>query len=441
MAASGQRVGRTRLSPEARRAQVLAAAREVFLTSGSQGATIKAIARAAGVTETAIYHHFASKEDLFRQAVEEPLHALTVAVRTRMQELARAPGMSRRRLLATANETFLGAMVEIAPLLAVTLFSEAEQSREFYTTEIWPQLTEAVNALISAGWPVERADPELATLGFLGVHYGVVMDAVLSEEQLDVAAAASHITGLFDGPDKAQTFGGTPDPAEPRAPQQPATRQPAAQQRAAEQPAAGRPRERMAAPDRRNLIIAAAREAFLETGLSGTRMKDIAQRAGLTDAGLYAHFASKDELYGAAVQQPLERLVARFTADIRTLADDPTADRAELLRRANEQLLGCMVELTPLLALALFSELEPGRRFYRESFLPRLEEATLSMVRGIYGSAAPAQDELDVLVEAILGVHFGVALDNLMRGREVDVPKVAARLSELIALPALPTLD
>jgi hypothetical protein len=73
--------------------------------------------------------------------------------------------------------------------------------------------------------------------------------------------------------------------------------------------------------------------------------------------------------------------------------------------------------------------------FYREVFLPRLEEATLGMVRGIYGAEAPPDDDLDIVVEAMLGVHFGVALDNLMRGRPVDVPKVAARLSELITLP------
>ena len=40
-------------------------------------------------------------------------------------------------------------------------------------------------------------------------------------------------------------------------------------------------------------------------------------------------------------------------------------------------------------------------------------------------------------VERLIGKRqpFGVALDNLMRGRPVDVPKVAARLSELITLP------
>jgi AcrR family transcriptional regulator len=319
-----------------------------------------------------------------------------------------------------ANETFLAAMVDIAPLLAVTLFSEPEQGREFYTTEIWPQLVQAIEALISAGWAVERADPELATLGFLGVHYGVAMDAALSDEELDVPNAAAHITALFEG-----SIGADTPSAELNNPGGGVTGPTVAPKR----------RERLAGPHRRRLIIEAAREAFLEKGLSGTRMKDIAKRSGLTDAGLYAHFGSKDELYEAAVQEPLERLVRRVTADIRTLADEPETNRGELLRRANEQLLSCMVELTPLLALALFSELDPGRRFYREVFLPRLEEAILCIIKTVYGSQAPEAGKLDVLVEAILGVHFGVALDNLMRGREVDVPQVAAQLSELIVLP------
>jgi AcrR family transcriptional regulator len=402
-------VERTRLAPDVRQAQVLAAARDVFLRSGLLGTTVKAIADTVGVTETAIYHHFASKDELFRKAVEEPLHRLVTDVRNEMRELVDKPSTSRRALLAAANEVFLGAMVEIAPLLAVTLFGEAERGREFYTTEIWPQLNQAIEALITAGWDLDRADPELATLGFLGVHYGVVMDSVLADEVLDVPRAAAQITALFEGSIRAESP--IPQPAPKR-------------------------RERLTASHRRPLILQAAREAFLDKGLTGTRMKDIASRAGLSDAGLYAHFESKDELYQAAVQEPLERLVGRFTSDIGLLSAGPDVDRQALLLRANEQLLACMVELTPLLAVALFSELDKGRVFYREVFLPRLEEATLGMVRGIYGAEAPPDDDLDIVVEAMLGVHFGVALDNLMRGRQVDVPKVAARLSELITLPS-----
>lgn len=421
-ATTGTRGRRSRLTPELRRAQVLDAAREVFLTNGLAGATVKGIARLAGVTETAVYHHFPSKDELFRQAVEEPLQLLATTVQDRMQRLVQQPGMTRRELLAEANEVFLAAMVEIAPLLAVTLFAEPEGSREFYRTAIWPRLSSAIEALITAGWPLQRSDPELATLGFLGVHYGVVMDSVLAEETLDVPAAAAHITALFEGSIGARPPSAAPDPG----------------LTSGSAPTAPRRRERLAAPHRRALIIDAAREAFLDKGLSGARIKDIAERAGLTEAGLYAHFGSKDELYVEAVREPLERLVARFTADIRTLAADPTVHRSELLRLANEQLLGCMVELTPLLALALFTELEQGRIFYREAFLPRLEEAILSMVMSIYGAAPPAREDLDVMVEAMLGVHFGVALDNLMRGRAVDVPQVAARLSRLIVLPDAP---
>jgi len=406
---------RTRLSPEVRQSQVLDAAREVFVRSGLAGATVKDIAAAAGVTDSAVYHHFASKEEIFHKAIDDRLHQLVVDVRDRMRELTDRVGQDRVKLLGSANEIFLQAMVEIAPLLAVTLFSEPRRSRELYITSIWPRLNEAIQILIDAGWSVERTDPHLATLGFLGVHYGVVMDAVLSEETLDVPLAAAQITAVFQGSiEPSQNVGVEVDI--PRS--------------------SGRRRERLSAPQRRRMILSAAREAFLERGLTGTRMKDIAAIVGLTEAGVYAHFESKDELYRAAVQEPLERLVARFTSMTSQRAARHDSDRQALLLQANEHLLSCMVELTPLLAVALFSELEKGRQFYRDVFLPSLERAILTMVREVYGAEAPSEKDLGVVVDAMLGVHFGVALDNLMRGREVDIPETAARLAGMIVLPS-----
>jgi AcrR family transcriptional regulator len=244
-------------------------------------------------------------------------------------------------------------------------------------------------------------------LSFLGVHYGVVMDALLSDETLDVPAAAEKITALFSR--SLQRTEPDDDPVE-------------------------RPRRtRLTAPERRKQILAAAREVFLQYGLSGTRMRHIAGKAGLTEAGLYAHFASKDEIYREAVTEPLERLVDQFVSRTLVLSRSEGVSREAIMLQANEELLACMVELTPLLAVALFSEMGKGQEFYREVFLPKLEIATRSLVEGIYGRDAPVED-FDVVVEAMLGVHFGVALDHLMRGTPVDIPKVAARLTRMIQL-------
>jgi AcrR family transcriptional regulator len=419
VAKRGTEPRRSRLAPDLRRAQVLEVARQQFVSSGLSGVSMKEIARAVGVTETAIYHHFGSKEELFRQAIEAPLHALVNNVRSRMRELAEEPGMSRREILAAANEAFLAAMVEMAPLLAVTLFSEGLEGRRLYTTEIWPQLTEAVEAMMSAGWSQERTDPQLATLGFLGVHYGVVMDSVLAEERLDVPRAAAQITALFEGSVARREL--TPPPsAGPR-----------------EAGGSATSRKRMAAPDRRRLIIDAARQAFLEVGLARVRMRDVAERADLTEAGLYAHFGSKDELFREAVREPLELAVATFAAGPGAGAGGP-GDGGTALARANEQLLACLVELAPLLALALFSEVGEGQRLYQQSLLPLLQNGVERILRAVYADDPPVPDALRALVDGVLGLHLGVALDNFLRGRPVDVPQVAAQLAEMITLPGLP---
>lgn len=63
-----QTARRTR-DPEAKRAAILTAAREEFAEHGFAGATIRAIARRAGVTHGLVMLHFESKEQLFLAAV------------------------------------------------------------------------------------------------------------------------------------------------------------------------------------------------------------------------------------------------------------------------------------------------------------------------------------------------------------------------------------
>jgi hypothetical protein len=68
MTSASQSARRTR-DPEAKRAAILTAAREEFAEHGFAGATIRAIARRAGVTHGLVMLHFSSKEQLFLAAV------------------------------------------------------------------------------------------------------------------------------------------------------------------------------------------------------------------------------------------------------------------------------------------------------------------------------------------------------------------------------------
>ncbi|WP_343574615.1 helix-turn-helix domain-containing protein, partial [Mycobacterium sp.] len=61
---------------------ILDAARDVFEADGLEGASMRAIAKAAGYTPGAIYAYFPSKEALYAALLDETLDRLTTAIDT-----------------------------------------------------------------------------------------------------------------------------------------------------------------------------------------------------------------------------------------------------------------------------------------------------------------------------------------------------------------------
>ena len=59
------------------------------------------------------------------------------------------------------------------------------------------------------------------------------------------------------------------------------------------------------AKERRKLIIEAAQQVFARSNLQGARTRDIAKAAEVNQATLFEHFDSKEELFHAAVVEPL----------------------------------------------------------------------------------------------------------------------------------------
>ncbi|NBX26398.1 MAG: TetR/AcrR family transcriptional regulator, partial [Planctomycetes bacterium] len=71
-----------------------------------------------------------------------------------------------------------------------------------------------------------------------------------------------------------------------------------------------RPRDRLAAPrwarrkqDRPAQLLAAGLDLFVERGYAGTRLDDVAARAGVSKGTLYLYFANKEELFKAVVRE------------------------------------------------------------------------------------------------------------------------------------------
>ena len=75
----------------------------------------------------------------------------------------------------------------------------------------------------------------------------------------------------------------------------------------------------------REAILKAAGELFLKSGFQGTSIESIAVESGVTRTTVYAHFASKDEIFRTIVGQLHDERIATMQAAINSTA--PVADR------------------------------------------------------------------------------------------------------------------
>jgi AcrR family transcriptional regulator len=191
------------------------------------------------------------------------------------------------------------------------------------------------------------------------------------------------------------------------------------------------PRTRLSAVERKAQIIEAARQVFVEQGINGARSRLIAERAGITEAYLYRHFHSKDEIYRLAIDAPLREFVERLQRETHELAQQEGVSRTEVLRRCHELFLACMLDIAPLMAAALFSGSD-GSNFYNDFLMPNLRRVFEAIIPDIFGWPA-ASIEVDVAVQAMLGVHLGFGFEHLLDGQPVDVKQTANEITEMFA--------
>jgi len=163
-AAVPRRRGR-RPAGEDTRAAIVAAARTEFAARGYEGATLRGIARAAGVDPRLVHHYFDGKDDVFTAAMELPV---------RPQELVAAivapgiDGLGERllRMFFSVWDTPAG-RERIVALLSGALTSEsaARTLREFLMREILGRVVTVVGG----------DDPELRATLAASQLIGVVM--------------------------------------------------------------------------------------------------------------------------------------------------------------------------------------------------------------------------------------------------------------------------
>lgn len=77
----------------------------------------------------------------------------------------------------------------------------------------------------------------------------------------------------------------------------------------------------------RQRLLDVALEQFAQNGFAGTSMRMLAREAGIRESSIYNHFAGKEELYQAVMEQwgPAEFVERLKSAEYKALIDDPAA--------------------------------------------------------------------------------------------------------------------
>lgn len=159
------------------RGQILAAARETFAEKGFDRATIRGIARQAGVDPALVHHYFAGKEGMFVEAMELPINPEDV-----ISEVLAGPREEVGERLARFILTVTGDAGVRQPLLALIRTAMTNEQmvvmiREFMTHALLGRVA------VALGIPPIRMEAAFAQLfGVVLVRHVLKLEPLASVE-------------------------------------------------------------------------------------------------------------------------------------------------------------------------------------------------------------------------------------------------------------------
>lgn len=176
----------------ARRQEILDRAIEVFARRGSEGTSLRAIAREIGVSHAALTHYFSSREALLVEVYRE-------AERQTHEHEPHDPDISAVRLMAESarrNHAVPGLVQLYSTLVATALESGHPEATQFATTrfaQTRANLQERVRRNQAAG--LIRADVDPETVAALVI---AASDGLQSQKLLDDAAPQAQALMLLE---------------------------------------------------------------------------------------------------------------------------------------------------------------------------------------------------------------------------------------------------
>jgi AcrR family transcriptional regulator len=183
---------------------------------------------------------------------------------------------------------------------------------------------------------------------------------------------------------------------------------------------------RVPRPVRERQLLELAEALFAERGYAGASMDELARRAGVTKPVVYELFGSKDGLFGACVDRPIERLAADIAAAVRAESDPEARLRAgglAFIRFAAGNRVAWDL-------MSMGGSFEQQARAVRSSQAELIRELMAEMARDDVD-----ERELEVAAHAVNAAYEGVA-HWMWAHPDVPIEQIADWIAELL-IPGL----
>jgi AcrR family transcriptional regulator len=190
---------RTQEEAEQTRQDLLDAALTIFSQKGYTATRLEDIARTAGVTRGAIYHHFGSKSDLFLALMEEATEVGNSAIDKAVSEGGAFVEVVTRILVYTFNLVEDDRRFsEVMALQLTTPDVEALAQRRYdEAQELVQSISGFFRVIIEQGELRPGLDPEIAARAFLGYQNGLAMLWLANREAFSIKDIAPELAKIF----------------------------------------------------------------------------------------------------------------------------------------------------------------------------------------------------------------------------------------------------
>jgi len=190
-----------------------------------------------------------------------------------------------------------------------------------------------------------------------------------------------------------------------------------------------RPRKVRRGPLTRKQILDTSLRLFSEKGFARTSVRDIARGAGITDAAIYYHFASKRELFEALFE---ERGITNALVDLEQASI--TEPPLETLTAIAVAALGIMQRNKDFMKV-LYSEAVSEDPIATEDYrmvTERWRNAEARILREFVDRGELPPVDVDVAAHQLVVLSIGPFMDEIMSGQDQSGPEPSEQLTERV---------